>query len=229
VTPNSPSLTSGQLPGNSGADVFFDPAPQVPGLQWSVPYARAQSLGLRMGDDINALIVDDFNTNGIFDGNDCVYFSLSADSPSLLLLPFVSSNGAADVLRTCAAPDGIVEPKLYAAAADLGLLGPADDIDALEVVPCGSASDPTNPCDPVALAAASSIRLFAGDWNNNGTIGVQDAGAIPPCLSGPHDGVGFVPPPPICRDIFDFNGDGDVDLKDFSRFAQIFGTAPGSD
>jgi hypothetical protein len=224
VTPNSESLLMAQLPGNSGADIFYDPQPDVPGLQRTFPYASAIDLGLAAGDDINALLVDDPNSNGVYDAGDRVYFSLAPGSVSLSTLQFVSSNGAADVLFAEIDSAGFSRIHLFAPARMLGLVGPDDDVDSLEIVSCGDAS---SPCAPGQFAAQSSIRLFPGDWNNDGVIGLEDTGAVPFCLSGPWQGVDFAPPTPLCRDIFDFNGDGDVDLQDFAFVQWIFGGMPG--
>lgn len=223
VTAESPSLAGGLLPGNSGADIFYDPNPGVPGLQQMFPYAESFRLGLLPSDDIDAMVIDDSNTNGIFDGVDCVYFSLTPDSPSLQLLPFTSTNGAADVLVVCHNVMNQAVIKSFAPAAGLGLLGPGDDIDALEIVPCNV---PGANCDPIMFARDAGIRLFPGDWNNDGVISLQDTVAVPFCLSGPREGDGFLPPPRICQDIFDFNADWDVDLADFGFLQFIFGSSP---
>ena len=226
VSAASPTLQSGGLPGDSGADIFFDPNPELPGLQAQQPYAYADQLGLTGLDDIDALIVDDSDTNGLFGGDDCVYISLTPESPTLAMLSFASSNGAADVYRICATPQGFAEITPFAAALQLGLAGDTDDIDALEIIPC---DDATGACAPLSFAAASSIRFFPGDWNNDGAIGAADAKAVPFCLSGPYQGLGFVAPSPVCRDVFDFNNDTDVDLADFGFFQFVFGTTPGAD
>ncbi|MCB9850888.1 MAG: hypothetical protein H6817_09320 [Phycisphaerales bacterium] len=223
VSRNSPSL-DGSLPGTSGADIFFDPRPDLPGLQRQFPYATAQMLGLSPFDDISAMIVDDFNTNGWYDPGDRVYFSLARFSPTLLNLAFASSNGAADVYVSeyDAAGSPVIQPFVF--AEQLGLVGRQDDIDALEIVPCGT---PSSPCDALQFARDSGIRLFKGDWTNDGVIGISDAQVVPFCMSGPWQGPGFLPPPIPCGDIFDFNGDSDVDLEDFAALTQVFGTAPG--
>lgn len=227
VSPGSPSLQAGLLPGGSGADIFYDPEPDVPGLQQpQQPYASADELGLTAADDIDALVVDDRDANGRFGGRDCVYVSLAPGSPTLAMLPFVSSNGAADVLRICAGPQGIPLVRQFAPAAALGLAGAGDDMDALEVIPCG---DALQACDPQAFAADASIRSFPGDWNNDGMIGAADTLAVPACLSGPFTGPGFVPPSRYCRHVFDFNADHAVDLIDFGFFQFVFGSAPGAE
>jgi len=223
VTAESPSLAGGQLPGNSGADIFFDPQPGVPGLQQMFPYAESFRLGLLFNDDIDGLVIDDNNSNGVFDGDDCVYFSLTPDSPSVQLLPFASTNGAADVLVVCHNVAGQPVIELFAPAAELGLLGLSDDIDALEIIPCDA---PGAACDPIMFARDAGIRLFPGDWNNDGVISLADTVAVPFCLSGPREGDGFLPPPRICQDIFDFNADLDVDLADFGFLQFIFDSSP---
>lgn len=103
--------------------------PAPPGL-----YATAVELGLVPDDDVDALIVFDTNGNGLFDGDDTVLFSLTADSPSLTSIPGASiSAGAADVFVVQFGDPG---PALFAAATELGLGDSQDNIDALDYLIC---------------------------------------------------------------------------------------------
>ncbi len=223
VTAGSTSLVSGFLPGNSGADIFYDPAPDVTGLQQNFPFASAQQLGLDVADEIDALIVADGNTNGVFDAGDRVWFSLTPNSPSVSLFPDIDRNPGAAVFRVTIGPLGDPVLVLFAPGDQFGLMGQQDDIDGLELVPCGN---PDAPCQPVMFGLLSGLRLIPGDGNNDGIIGAADVPDFIGCLSGPAQGIDFVLPEPLCRDIFDLNADEDIDLHDFQRFTQIYGSGP---
>ncbi len=56
-----------------------------------------------------------------------------------------------------------------------------------------------------------------GDWNRDGIIDLADHARVPACLQGP--GVTAIDDD-CCR--FDFDRDGDVDLRDFAEFAVVF-------
>ena len=45
---------------------------------------------------------------------------------------------------------------------------------------------------------------------------------FPAYMSGPWGAAGFVIPLQDCLDVFDFDADADVDLKDFASFQQAF-------
>jgi hypothetical protein len=218
VNDESTSLRSGLLPGNSGADIFlkFNPTGPQPLPQL---YASAAQLGLPQVpgtiNDIDGLIVFDNNSNGVFDGDDMVLFSLTPHSVALGLIPNVSTNGAADIFVSRAGPGGPTV-SVFAPALQLGLAGPSDNVDGLELYRCDSAPD---------CALDASILLIKGDANNDGAVSLQDFAPFPSCLSGPREGAEFVLPAPLCRDVFDFNRDTDVDLHDFNHFQQAFGQA----
>ncbi len=133
-TCESPSLTTlpGALP--SGASLFFHPNPGQPGIAPRL-FADFSSLGLQQNDDINAVVVLDFDADGQFNGTDRVVYSLAPGSPSLSTLPGASAVGAAaDVFVV--SPGGVVT--LLAPAAILGLGTASDNIDALDLLPCSN-------------------------------------------------------------------------------------------
>ncbi len=129
---DSPSLATLSPGTPSGASLYFHPNPGQPGIAPTL-FASFGSLGLQQDDDISAVVVLDFDANGVFDGVDRVIYSLDPGSPSLALFADASPVGAAaDVF--VASPDGT--RSLLASAAILGLGAPTDNIDALDVLPC---------------------------------------------------------------------------------------------
>ncbi len=66
--------------------------------------------------------------------------------------------------------------------------------------------------------------LLPGDLDDDGDIDGSDAAGLPQCLAGP----GFAPDPPLpltgeqCVDVFDVDGDADVDLGDAASFTSAF-------
>lgn len=101
-------------------------------------FASYSDLGLQQEDDIDALIVFDTNSDGVFQGSDQVLFSLAPGSPSLTTIPGASEIApAADVYLVAAGES----PVLFASAASLGLGRPADNIDALELLVCDDYED----------------------------------------------------------------------------------------
>lgn len=216
VTTDSPSLGT-TLPGISGSDIFFDPAPDDPQSVIQL-YISGEEIGLgRMppfDNDIGGLVVFDQNLIGVFDVGDRVLFSLAPGSPALSQIPWMSTNGTADVLMAYVGTDGFLRVQLFAAADELGLTGGGDSVDALEVVAC--------PGDPIVCAQAAGIRLIRGDWTNDGIVDAPDVPYFVGCLSGPREGVHFTLPPMLCQDVFDFDMDGDVDLFDFGQFQRVF-------
>jgi hypothetical protein len=47
-------------------------------------------------------------------------------------------------------------------------------------------------------------------------VDASDFAALPACLTGPIEGVDFLPPSALCEQVFDFDGDGDVDTRDYA-------------
>jgi hypothetical protein len=215
ATSASPSLNT--LPHSgipSGADIFFNSDPTTGGGSATTLYAGHGQLGLVAGDDIDALIVFDANQNGQFDGTDQVIFSLAPSSPSLDTIPGASTNGpAADVFAVYAEADA----SLFTPADATGLGATTDNIDALDYFFCG---------DAFSCAAQHGIRAVWGDWDDNGTVNLDDFHHWSGCMSGPVGG--------LLEDCgpFDFGRDLDVDLEDFGGFQREFDTAelrlPGS-
>lgn len=135
ANPNSPSLPLLSNPNPpSGAHIFFVQNPVPPPATVVTKFATAALLNLQVNDVIDGLVVFDFNNDGVFNGTDQVLFSLAPDSPSLALIPGASATGAAaDVFRVRFGQP----PQLFAAAGELGLGAPTDNIDSLEILPCG--------------------------------------------------------------------------------------------
>ncbi|MFH0980885.1 MAG: hypothetical protein V2A79_05030 [Planctomycetota bacterium] len=201
------------LPGDSGADIFFDLDPSLGGNEEI--YAYAEQLGLQSnGDDVDGIVVFDLNTNGIFDFPDQVLFSLARGSVSLYQLfvclpPVICS--PADVFSVHFGDP----PVRYAAAADLGLdLG--DDLDSLDFLYCTDAMD---------CAVRFGIRAVRGDWSNDGDVDLFDYCGFALCFSGPWDDPNFTTPSELCLFVFDDDHDNDVDLADYRVF-QLGFTGP---
>ena len=57
-----------------------------------------------------------------------------------------------------------------------------------------------------------------GDHNGDGTIDLEDYAEMPGCMTGPGSALG------TGCEVFDFDGDVDVDVSDLARFQRIFGT-----
>ena len=128
----SPSLEL--LPGvPSGANIYINSDPAGPDSQTRL-FVDFSQLGLVQGDDIDAMIIIDDAGDGLFDPSvDQVLFSLTPDSPSLATIEGASPAGAAaDVFTTVAG----APPAVFASALDLGLGDPADNVDALDFLPC---------------------------------------------------------------------------------------------
>jgi alpha-amylase len=70
---------------------------------------------------------------------------------------------------------------------------------------------------PGAQYVQIALASLPGDWNNDGHIDSVDFQAFTNCLSGP-DGTALGPG---CT-LFDFDGDEDVDLRDFAVFQDAF-------
>lgn len=67
----------------------------------------------------------------------------------------------------------------------------------------------------------------AGDADCNGIVDIADFAAFETCMSGPVCGEAFEPPTQHCRDYFDLDGDGDVDMGDFAVLQGAFGGEQG--
>lgn len=124
----------------SGAIIFYAPDPEG-GLASRV-FATPTDLGLDVLDDIDAVAVIDGDGDGAYDAGpgspDAVLFSLSPDSPSLSTIPGASEDApAADVFL---ARPGFQTAR-FAPASIFGLGAAPDNIDALDLVPCGDARD----------------------------------------------------------------------------------------
>jgi hypothetical protein len=205
VTRFSPSLPT--LPGNapSGATIYFN---HEPGFYPTTVYAAYLDLGLQQLDDIDAVLVFDVNTNGIYDGPDSVVFSLAPGSPSLDTLPGVSPFGAgADLF--IARPQ--MAPLPWAPADTFGLggpLGPQDNIDALDLRLCTD-------CQSILLQRL--IRFVRGDWNDDGLVNLPDFVAWTGCMTGPDVAVtgGWC-------EWLRLDHDEDTDLADFAIFQPLF-------
>lgn len=132
VSAGSPSLWFG-LPSSrpSGANIFCYTRGEV------FAYAEYSELGLGSGDDIDGLVVLDSDADGMFDGSDQIFFSLSPGSPSLGSFPDGSDAPAADVLSVRPGES----PTVFATSIMLGLGDPMDNIDALDILPCEEVED----------------------------------------------------------------------------------------
>ncbi|MCH7702710.1 MAG: hypothetical protein IID37_13590 [Planctomycetes bacterium] len=135
ATGDSPSLsTLPFLDEPSGAHILA----AIPSQNQVFLFASFSDLGLQQEDDIDALIVFDTNSDGVFQGSDQVLFSLAPGSPSLATIPGASEIApAADVYLVAAGES----PVLFASAASLGLGRPADNVDALELLVCDDYED----------------------------------------------------------------------------------------
>lgn len=209
---DSPSLML--LPGNmspSGAHIFHN---LQPGDTPTDLYASHAQLGLVQTDDIDAFIVFDVNTNGLYDGPDQVLFSLRPGSPSLTLIPGASLYGAGADLFV-ARPGTFTSLWEPAERFGLGLeAGPSDNIDALDLLIFHA----PGPCpDPSQRVKGHSIRFVRGDWDDNGNIGQSDLPHWSICLTGPE----IMTVQNSCQ-WYELDNDHDLDLIDFALFQQAF-------
>ncbi|MCH8995422.1 MAG: hypothetical protein IH959_10755 [Chloroflexi bacterium] len=169
----SPSLDSLGL---SAADVLKTANGGVPTV-----YASAAALGLREGDDLDALCLRE-SGDGVYGAQDVLYFSLASGSPTLSQI----GAGPGDIL----APGDL--PIIVQSAPSLGLLV-TDDVNALK---CQALLGPTEPngdvnCDQAtnSIDAALVLQFDAGliDWlscgqnadvNGDGVANSMDADLI---------------------------------------------------
>ena len=62
-----------------------------------------------------------------------------------------------------------------------------------------------------------------GDWDNNGRVDLDDYFNLTVCLTGPDPETA---PSQQCREVFDADGDDDVDIHDYSAFQNEFAGSP---
>ncbi len=159
--------------GFSAADILVTVDGRSPTI-----FASAAQLGLRPGDDIDALCLRE-NGDGIYDAGDVVYFALTPRSPSLAAV----GAGPGDIL----APES--PPVVVARGPSLGLAG----TDALDALSCETVLSPSGAigdvnCDGVvdeidaqfvlqyeAGLIAVLPCLNSGDVNGDGAVNSIDA------------------------------------------------------
>lgn len=165
----SPSLVT--LPGTppSGANVYFDINPFVPGTEQL--YAPAAALGLQSGaagDDIDALVVFD-NGDGVYQpALDQIMYSLTRGSPSLLGGQF----SPADIFMRS---NGVT--MRLASFSRLGL-AQTDNVDAIEIKVTTNVTQ--------TLLNTAIFQRVPGDFDGNGTLNLFDCINFRPCYSGPN-------------------------------------------
>lgn len=204
VAVGSSSLSLG-LPGDSAADIFFDGNPTT--LGGEAVYATAEDLGLVPEDDIDALIVFDFDTNGVFDSGDQVLFTLARGSPSLATLP--EPHSPATIYLVGPGP-----PTVFATPTDLGLSPTEDNIDTLELLFCD---------DGRICAEVYGIRFAFGDFDADNDVDMDDYEGAPgfaSCFTGAGGTVELGCEPG------DLDEDGDVDCLDWQEWVLLW-TDPG--
>ncbi len=208
ATSESPSLVPLSIGGPpSGANIFFNPAPLD--FAPSTVFARYSQLQLTQLDDIDGMVVFDFNNDGVYNPGDIVLFSLAPGSPRLSTIPGHSQFGAAAdifVARPGAPTTTLVQ------AATLGLGHPLDNIDALEILPCQ---------DGVACAHEYGIRLKRGDMDCDGDVDFFDIDPLVLAFSGP-DAYAAVFPSCFWH-AGDCNCDGVVNFFDIDPFVACLG------
>jgi hypothetical protein len=212
LTPESPSLPD-LVPTvePSPANIYVvEPGPRGGDVRL---FASARELGLEPMDDIDAVIVFDFNGNGQFDFTppidpDQVIFSLTRQSP------FLMGESGANLFSV----EFGLPPQPYAPADLFGLGAPVDNIDGLNYLPCDRD-------DILECAAQHGIRApVFDDWNHDGAVNIVDYIHFADCMAGPdtppHPTIGT---PERCLFTFSIEEDGDVDLIDFQIFQLNFG------
>ncbi len=79
--------------------------------------------------------------------------------------------------------------------------------------------------DNFAVLEALGTPGTAGDWDNDGNVDGDDLARFVDCLAGPSvvpspiSGVGCAS---VCRTVFDFDVDDDIDLVDFAEFMRVY-------
>ncbi|MBL8878379.1 MAG: hypothetical protein JNG88_04595 [Phycisphaerales bacterium] len=206
VRQGSPSLPN--LPGNnSGADVYVDLNTGTPSGE--IVYASFAALGLVAADEIDALIVIDYNNDQSFNPTtDQIIFSLARGSPSL------EGRSPADLFTTI---NTFGDFALYSQAIDLGLQH-NDNVDMLEFIECRDILE----C--VQRWAIGINRRVIGDCNCDGVLNNFDIDAFVLALTDP---AAYEATYPECN-IFeaDINGDGRVDNFDIDPFVNRLVNAP---
>lgn len=227
ATSNSPSanqMASDLGFSGSGANIFYEPTPSN-GVANVSMFAGFVALGLASGDDIDAMMVFDWNADGEFnDGNgttlpDVVLFSLTPGSPSLgdgTVVGASATGAAADVIYV---EYNAGSPTVLVAATLLGVGTATDNANALELFLCA---------DPFECARTRGARDVLGDWNDDGAIDGNDVPYFQACFDSdaPYQ-VGFVeecdPGVFQCNcHLGDFNCDLFVDCADWSEFRARF-------
>ena len=183
----SPSLVT---LGRNAADILWTTG-GTPGV-----YASSNLLGLRFGDDLDAMCIVDRGTPNVYEaGVDTVLFSLAAGSPTLADFGL----SAADILRP--------GPQLAHPASLLGLRA-ADDLDALTCYEFAAPPTPT-PGGPTPTPAGQM-----GDANCSGTVNSIDAALVLQRTAGL---VGSLP----CAQLADVNEDGRINSLDAALILQL--------
>jgi hypothetical protein len=67
-----------------------------------------------------------------------------------------------------------------------------------------------------------TVQSMPGDYDDDGDIDLHDYSSFPDCMSGPKGAAGFVPPSVTCREVFDMDWEGDVDVVDFAVLQRGF-------
>jgi len=130
------------------------------------------SLGLST-DDLDALIVQDRGTPGVYDAADFVAFSLAPGSASLALIPSAAAGGGDVFLaRPFGATSGF--PSLFLAASVFGLKA-TDNLDALDVV---KTTYPPGDVNFDGTVNIFDINLVSSNWNTAGPAGDANSDGI---------------------------------------------------
>jgi serine protease len=155
------------------------------------------------------LTVDDVTHLGISEDADVDAFEFvwfeSPAQPGMLALAVLFSVDTDDPLTGIDESGGLDPFALYVSFLDgvnfLALPGMFDDIDAV-------------------TAWSASLRSCGGDCRLDGVVDAQDTAALTGCLFGPLGGLADI----YCT-CGDFDGDHDVDLRDFAKFQGAYGAA----